>query len=202
MTKIKICGLKRTDDIFYANELLPEYIGFVFAKDRKRYIKPEKAKELRNMLKPEVKSVGVFVNEDIGEVLAIAESGAINVIQLHGTESEEYIKELKKGCGKPIIKAFRIVNRDDIKKALESCADYILFDNGIGGTGETFNWSLIKSADRPFFLAGGLTKENVGEAIKKYRPFAVDISSGVETDGAKDYNKMKEFIDAVKTIDN
>ena len=199
MTKIKICGLRRTEDILYANEFKPDYIGFVFASDRKRYIAPEAALKLKSILNPDIKSVGVFVNESPDTVKKIARSGVMDCIQLHGGESEEYIKDLKNAFPeKPVIKAFRVESEESIKTALNSSADYILFDNGIGGTGRAFDWSLIKNADRPFFLAGGLTADNIGEAIKKYRPFAVDISSGVESGSVKDRNKIKIFIDAVK----
>ncbi len=199
MTKIKICGLRRTRDALYANELKPDYIGFVFAPDRKRYITPEAALELKNILKPDIKSVGVFVNESPDTVKKIARSGVMDLIQLHGVESEEYIKALKQAFPeKPVIKAFRIDGEESVNRALKSSADFILLDNGIGGTGKAFDWSLIKNADRPFFLAGGLTADNIEEAVKKYKPFAVDISSGVESDGVKDFEKMKSFINAVK----
>ena len=198
MVKIKICGLQTKDDISYANILKPDYIGFVFLQGRRRYIDPEKAAHLRKLLNPSIQCVGVFVDEPIENVISLLENGTIQLAQLHGHEDEAYAKKLKELCGKPIIKAFIIKNEDDVKKALAYDCDYLLLDNGLG-TGETFDWSLIQNIDKPFFLAGGLTPENVREAITLTQPFAVDTSSGVETDCRKDYNKIKAFIDAVRT---
>lgn len=198
MTKIKICGLQSEDDISYVNELKPDYIGFVFLKGRRRYISPEKAAHLRDLLNPAIQSVGVFVDEPIENVISLLNSGTIQVAQLHGHEDEAYAKQLKELCGKPIIKAFIIQNEDDIKNALAYDCDYLLLDNGLG-TGETFDWSLIRNINKPFFLAGGLTPENVQEAISLTQPYGVDTSSGVETDYHKDYNKIKAFINAAHT---
>lgn len=198
MTRIKICGIRREEDIRYVNELRPDYIGFIFASGRKRYIEPSQAKILKNMLHPEIQAVGVFVNESPEKILSVANDGIIDIIQLHGTESDDTVAYLKEKSGKPVIKAFRIEKSEDVLNAAASCADYILLDNGIGGTGEVFNWDLIKNVGREFFLAGGLTAENIDEAISKCNPYTVDISSGVETDGVKDYNKIKEFIKKCK----
>jgi len=198
MTRVKLCGLKRPEDMAYANELLPDYVGFVFAKASKRYVSPETAASLRTMLLPQIVSVGVFVDEPIGQVAALLGSGVIGMAQLHGAESQAYVRELKSKTHAPIIQAFRIASRDDVLCAEESEADYILLDHGAGGTGESFDWSLLDGIDRPFFLAGGLSAENVGEAIARYKPFAVDSSSKLETDGVKDYNKMKAFVEAVR----
>lgn len=197
MTKIKICGLKSEEDISFANELKPDYIGFVFLKGRQRYISPEKAAGLKSRLAPSIQSVGVFVNEKIENVAALLNGGAIQIAQLHGAEDADYITELKRLCGKPIIKAFIIKSKADINKALSCPCDYLLLDNGLGA-GKTFDWSLIQDIERPFFLAGGLTPENVKGAISLVHPYGVDVSSGVETDGHKDYAKMKAFIQAVK----
>ena len=196
MVKIKICGLQSEDDISYVNELKPDYIGFVFLKGRRRYVDPEKAAHLRNLLDPSIQCVGVFVDEPIENVVSLFENGTIQLAQLHGHEDETYAMQLKALCGKPIIKAFIIKNEDDVNKALDYDCDYLLLDNGLG-TGEAFDWSLIKNIDKPFFLAGGLTSENVQEAISQTKPFAVDTSSGVETDCRKDYGKIKAFIEAV-----
>ncbi|MCH5256627.1 MAG: phosphoribosylanthranilate isomerase [Lachnospiraceae bacterium] len=200
MTKIKICGLQSEDDISYVNELKPDYIGFVFLKGRRRYITPEAAAHLRSILDPSIQCVGVFVDEPIENVVSLLENGTIQLAQLHGHEDVAYAKKLKALCGKPIIKAFIIKNEDDIKNALNYDCDYMLLDNGLG-TGETFDWSLIQNIDKPFFLAGGLTPKNVQEAISLTQPYAVDTSSGVETDCRKDYNKIKSFIDAVHSMD-
>lgn len=197
MTKIKICGLKSEDDISYVNELKPEYIGFVFLQGRQRYVSPKKAASLRALLDPAIQSVGVFVNEPIENVAALLQNHTIQIAQLHGQEDEEYARELKRLCNKPIIKAFIIKTKEDIQRALTYPADYLLLDNGLG-TGEAFDWSLIQNIDRPFFLAGGLNSENVKQAIAMTHPYAVDTSSGVETDHKKDYVKIKSFIEAVR----
>ena len=199
MTKIKICGLQTEDDIYYVNELLPDYIGFVFLQGRRRYVSPEKAADLRKLLNPSIQSVGVFVNESVDNVAALLQNDTIQLAQLHGQEDEAYAQELKRLCNKPIIKAFIIKSENDIKKALTYPADYLLLDNGLG-TGESFDWSLIQNIDRPFFLAGGLNPENVREAIALTRPYAVDTSSGVETDCRKDYHKIKSFINTVRSL--
>lgn len=197
MTKIKICGLKSEDDISYVNELKPEYIGFVFLQGRQRYVSPKKAASLRALLDPAIQSAGVFVNEPIENVAALLQNHTIQIAQLHGQEDEEYARELKRLCNKPIIKAFIIKTKEDIQRALTYPADYLLLDNGLG-TGEAFDWSLIQNIDRPFFLAGGLNSKNVKQAIAMTHPYAVDTSSGVETDHKKDYVKIKSFIEAVR----
>ena len=192
MTKIKFCGLKRIEDIKYANDLKPDFIGFVFAPKSKRFVDADTARELKNLLDTKIKAVGVFVDEDINVVTKLLKDGIIDIAQLHGSEDEEYIKSLRAICDKPIIKAFTIVSKDDIKKANESTADYILLDSG-KGSGETFDWDLIKEVNRPYFLAGGLDCDNVENALDSLTPFAVDVSSGIETDGFKDFDKMCRF---------
>ncbi|MCM1086536.1 MAG: phosphoribosylanthranilate isomerase [Muribaculaceae bacterium] len=200
MTKIKICGLQSEKDIAYVNELQPDYIGFVFMKGRRRYISPENAAHLRKLLNPSIQSVGVFVNEPFEKVASLLESGTIQIAQLHGNEEAAYAEKLKQLYKKPIIKAFIIQSEEDIRNALNYPSDYLLLDNGLG-TGKTFDWSLIQNINRPFFLAGGLTSENVKEAISLTNPYAIDTSSGVETDGKKDYDKIKAFIDAVSNCE-
>lgn len=197
MTKIKICGLKSEDDISYANELKPDYIGFVFLQGRRRYVSPQKAASLRALLDPSIQSVGVFVNEPIENVAALLQNQTIQIAQLHGQEDEAYAINLKRLYGKPVIKAFIIKTKEDIQRALAYPADYLLLDNGLG-SGEAFDWSFIQDIDRPFFLAGGLNSENVRQAISMTHPYAVDTSSGVETDDKKDYEKMKSFINTVR----
>ncbi len=198
MTKIKICGLRRLEDMAFANELLPDYIGFVFAKASRRYVSPEQAAVLRRALLPGITAVGVFVNEPVDQILSLLESGVIDAVQLHGQETAEDVRALKRQTDKPVIQAFRIAAAADAARATESPADMILLDNGAGGTGEAFDWSLIGQVGRPFFLAGGLSAENAGEAIARCRPAAVDTSSGVETDGVKNFKKMKAFVEAVR----
>lgn len=197
MTKIKICGLKSEDDISYVNELKPDYIGFVFLQGRKRYVSPAHAAHLRKLLHPSIPAVGVFVDEPVENVAALLQSGTIQIAQLHGGESRAYLESLRAQCSQPVIKAFIIRNKDDIQNALACPADYLLLDNGLG-TGETFDWSLIQNINRPFFLAGGLNAQNAAAAIERCRPYAVDVSSGVETEGKKDYQKIKSFINAVR----
>ena len=192
MTKIKFCGLKRIEDIKYANDLKPDFIGFVFAPKSKRFVDADTARELKNLLDSNIKAVGVFVDEDLNAVAKLLKDGIIDIAQLHGSEDEEYIKSLRAICDKPIIKAFTIVSKDDIKKANESTADFVLLDSG-KGSGVTFNWDLIKEVNRPYFLAGGLTLDNVENAVKTLHPFVVDVSSGIETDGFKDFDKMCRF---------
>ncbi len=197
MTKIKLCGLSRPCDIDAANELRPEYIGFVFALKSRRYVTPEKSAELKRLLYPEIQAVGVFVNEQPEIIADLLNKGIIDIAQLHGVENEEYIKQLQKLTNKPIIKAFRIETTDDIANAQKSTADYILLDSG-GGTGTVFDWQLIHSIKRPYFLAGGLSPDNAQSAVKICHPFAVDVSSGIETNGVKDKTKMAAFVDAVR----
>ncbi len=197
MTKIKLCGLKRVCDMEYANELAPEYIGFVFAKNSKRYVLPENARILRKQLNKEIIPVGVFADEKIDRIAELINRHIIEVIQLHGNEDEEYINALQKRTKCTIIKAFRIENREDIIAANHSSADYVLLDSG-GGSGETFDWSLLREIERPYFLAGGLTPDNVKKAITNLHPFAVDASSSLETNGFKDKEKMTAFVNAVR----
>lgn len=197
MTKIKLCGLKRLCDIEYVNELLPQYIGFVFAPKSKRCISPERAEALREHLDDRITPVGVFVDEKIEIIADFVKRKIIDAVQLHGNESEQYISALRRVIDCPIIKAFWIEGREDIERANETCADFVLLDSG-GGTGRAFDHSLIQGVTRPYFLAGGLTPLNVGEIADKYAPFAVDASSSLETDGFKDKNKMTAFVKAVR----
>ena len=200
MTNIKLCGLSRPCDIEAANELKPDYIGFVFASKSKRYVTCEKATELKSRLSPEIEAVGVFVNEHPQNVANLLKHGIIDIAQLHGDEGEDYITQLRLLTDKPIIKAFRIKTANDIKIAEQSTADYILLDSG-AGTGMVFDWGLVKSIRRPYFLAGGLDARNAADAVKVLHPFAVDVSSGIETEGVKDKTKMAAFVAAVRKED-
>lgn len=196
MTKIKLCGLSRLCDIEDANEIKPDYIGFVFIPKSKRYVTYEKAAELKSRLSSEIQAVGVFVNEHPQDVAKLLQNGIIDIVQLHGDEDENYITQLRLLTDKPIIKAFRIATSNDIKTAKQSTADYILFDSG-AGTGKVFDWGLVKSIGKQYFLAGGLDVDNVADAVKILHPFAVDVSSGIETNGVKDKTKMAAFVAAV-----
>jgi len=197
MTKIKMCGLSRHEDIEYANKIKPDFIGFVFAEKSKRFVSSEKTEELVKNLESGIIPVGVFVNADISTVCSILERGIIKMVQLHGNEDNDYIHSLKTFTDKPVIQAFRIKTKEDILNANNSCADFVLLDSGYG-SGELFNHDFISGIERPFFLAGGLTPENVRESVEKYNPYAVDASSYLETDGVKDFKKMLAFARAVK----
>lgn len=198
MALIKLCGLSRPCDIETANRLMPDYIGFVFAKKSKRYVTPETAAGLKQLLSPEIKAVGVFVNEDIENVAALLLNGTIDVAQLHGHEDSEYIEKLRKATGKPVFKAFRIDNSEDAALANASTADMVLLDSGNGGTGTVFDWQLLQGITRPYFLAGGLNPENISDAVSSLKPYGVDVSSGIETEGKKDSGKMEKFVRAVR----
>lgn len=198
MTKIKICGLYRDADIDYVNEAGPDYAGFIlnFPKSH-RSLTPERAAALRDRLAPGIRAVGVFVDRPVGEVLAAAETVGLDVIQLHGREDGGYIAALRALTGCELWKAFKIRSAADLAAAGESAADAVLLDNGYG-TGEAFDWSLAADFKRPFALAGGLTPENIPEAVAAMRPLLVDISSGVETDKIKDRTKILAAVRAAR----
>lgn len=197
-TKIKFCGLSRNCDIETANVLSPDYVGFVFAKNSRRCVSFARAKELKALLAPGILTVGVFVNEDPRTVAAFLEAGVIDAAQIHGDEDTDYIRGLKSLTKAPLIKAFGLRSIHDLP-AVERCpADLVLLDSPGGGTGRLFDWQLLENIQRPYFLAGGLSAENVGEAIARLRPFGVDVSSGIETGGYKDREKMTAFAAAVR----
>lgn len=203
MTKIKICGLRRMEDIAVINDLKPDFAGFILSKPFRRYVSPELAEQLCGQLQSGITSVGVFVNEPVDYVADLLNRRIIDMAQLHGDEDETYIATLREQCKFPAIqklsKAFRIQSNADIEKARNCTADYVLLDSGTG-SGIVFDWSLIQNIERPYFLAGGLSPDNVTPAILKCRPFAVDVSSGVETDGQKDREKMQAFVKAVHAV--
>ena len=196
-TKIKICGLTRPEDIEAVNQLLPDYIGFVFWKKSRRNIEPQKAKELKGMLDSRMKAVGVFLDAEIELVINLLKEGVIDIAQLHGSEDEAYIKRVKSETGREVIKAFNVNKLPSLMIAEESPADYIMLDSGTG-SGKAFDHRILSEVRRPFFLAGGLSPDNVKEIISKVHPYAVDVSSGVETDGLKDPEKMKTFVEATR----
>lgn len=200
MTRIKLCGLSRPQDIREVNRLNPQWIGFVFAPGSRRYVSFQQAKVLKALLSPEIQAVGVFVREKVETVAGLLNSGAIDLAQLHGGEDEDYIQRLRDLTGKPIIQALPIASAQDVLKAEQSVADYILLDSG-AGTGTVFDWELIQNVGRPYFLAGGLGPRNVEHAVERLHPYAVDVSSGIETDGVKDPNKMAAFVAAVRKED-
>lgn len=197
MTKVKMCGLSRMEDIEYANEVLPEFIGFVFAPKSRRYVSFEQAKKLRGELDYRIAAVGVFVDEDIENIVRLVKDEVIDMVQLHGSEDNAYIAKLREMAEVPIIQAFKIIDSYDAESAVLSDADFVLLDSGMG-TGKTFDWSLIKSINRPYFLAGGISPENAAQAVERFSPYAVDASSSLETDGVKDLSKMTALARAVR----
>lgn len=200
-TKIKICGLRRREDILAVNEAKPDYCGFIIEFPSSfRSVTADEVRELVKELDPEIRPVGVFVNAPMELVRTLLDDGTLALAQLHGQEDESYIRELKTYTDKLIIKAFSIKTAEDIEKALQSPADYILLDQGGGGTGKTFDWSLIPEIQRPFFLAGGIGTSNLGQAIREIHPYAVDLSSSVETEKRKDPMKIRQVVDIVREI--
>lgn len=200
--KIKLCGMFRDCDIDFANEARPDYIGFIlgFPKSH-RNIGRETAQRLRSRLSPEIKAVGVFVNSPETTCAEYANCGIIDVIQLHGQEDADYIRRLRGLTDAPIIKAAKIRIPEDIRSVQALGADYVLLDNGTG-TGEMFDHSLLSGAEirQPFFLAGGLTPDNLRQAAEDIRPYCVDLSSGVETDKLKDRDKMLAAVRIIRDL--
>lgn len=199
--KIKICGLFREEDIEYANLAHPDYIGFVFAERRRRKVTPEKASILKNKLDKNIKIVGVFLNQDKSFISDIVKNNIIDIIQLHGDEDNRYISELRELTGGiPIIKAVSVKSADDIAIADKLISDFVLLDNGKGGTGIKFDWNLISdNIKQRMFLAGGINIKNIEDAIKIH-PCCIDVSSGAETDGLKDKDKIMQLVGAVRNF--
>lgn len=197
MTRIKICGLSRPCDVDYVNAAMPDYCGFVvnFPKSR-RSVTPEQVRALRPRLFKEIAPVGVFVDRPVEEVAALLNDGTLSAAQLHGCEDDGYLAALRRLTDAPLIQAFRVASPADAARACESRADFVLLDSG-QGSGRTFDWSQIEGVTRPFFLAGGLSPENLREAVARVHPFAVDLSSGVETGGLKDRAKILSAVHAV-----
>lgn len=196
-TGLKICGLSRVEDIIAVNRHGADYAGFVFFPKSKRYVDPYKANDLISLLRTDITPVGVFMDEPLDDVVRIARISGVEMVQLHGHESEEYVEYVKRTLDRPVIKAYKAGEEGALERAANSSADYVMIDSG-AGSGKKFDWSILKDFKRDYFLAGGLDSESVGEAIRMLEPFAVDVSSGVETDGIKDEKKIAEFIKAVK----
>lgn len=201
-TRIKICGLTRPEDIQAVNEAKPDFCGFIveFPKSR-RNVTVDQLRKLREKLDENIMPAGVFVNAPVELPAQLLNEGTIALAQLHGQEDEEYITRLKGMTDQLLIKAFSIKTEEDVEQALRSGADYILLDQGAGGTGETFDWNLVPSIKRPWFLAGGLGCDNLESAIHLLHPWAVDLSSSVETDGHKDPDKILKAVQAVRNIE-
>lgn len=202
MTKIKICGLRRIQDVDYVNSCKPDFAGFVFA-ESKRKVTIEQTVELKSHLAKEIIPVGVFVNEQIEKVAKLLNEGIIDIAQLHGDEDKAYISRLRKQMKRgKLIKAIRVASMDSLIDCQNIDVDYLLFDTfsfgEYGGTGRQFDWNLISGIKKPFFLAGGIDSDNVLKAIKEVQPFGVDVSSAVETNGFKDKEKIIEIVTKVK----
>lgn len=198
-TKIKICGLRRMEDVQAVNEAKPDFCGFIIEVPKSfRSVTADQVKELAAGLDRDIQAVGVFVNAPETLAAGLLNQGIISMAQLHGQEDETYIRRLRKLTDRPLIKAFSVRTRKDAEKAMESTADYILLDQGSGGTGIPFDWSLLPVIERPFFLAGGLGEDNLETAVHRLHPYAVDLSSGVETDMWKDPVKIKKAVDIVR----
>ena len=204
MAKVKICGITELRDGLKAYELGADFLGFIFFEQSPRKMDPSHTRVIIEDLPKDVLKVGLFLDQDIKEVAEIAKKCHLDMLQLHGNESDEYCRELKKDF--KITKTFRIENEKSLAKVNNyKDVDFYLFDTFVkglpGGTGKTFEWDLLrgKEFDKPFFLAGGLNPINVGEAVLRVKPYAVDVASGVEkAPGKKDYKRLKEFIDNAK----
>ncbi|MCD8357127.1 MAG: phosphoribosylanthranilate isomerase [Clostridia bacterium] len=197
--KVKICGLSRPADIKAVNQYQPDYAGFImnFPKSH-RNVSAEQVKALRANLSPQIPVVGVTVNQPMETVAQYLNNSTIDIAQLHGQEDETYIHTLKALTGKPVWKAFKIRSATDLEAAKRSPADLILLDNGYG-TGETFDWTLVRDIGRPFILAGGLRVNNLRDAAKM-QPYAMDISSGAETNRIKDPDKIRTLIEMIRSL--
>lgn len=189
MVKIKFCGLRREEDIEYVNKLKPDYAGFILSDGFKRSVPTATAKKLIAMLDKDIKAVGVFVNDDIEKINSLVREGVIDTVQLHGSETPEYCRQIEAD----VIKSLETHSFD---KSEEYDTAFLLFDSG-KGSGKVFDWSEIPQTNKPFFLAGGINKDNISDAVSKVGAYCIDLSSAVETNGVKDYNKMKEIMDCI-----
>lgn len=199
--KIKICGISRFSDIIAVNEVMPDYIGFVFAKST-RQVTADKARQLKRELDNKIQAVGVFVNSPIEEILSLAGAASgqeriLDLIQLHGDENESYIRKLKQHTALPVMKALRVQNTGQVQEAQNLPCDYLLLDTCVkgvyGGAGIQFDWDMIPRLTKPYFLAGGINRDNLLQAASR-EPYCIDVSSGAETDGRKDPSKIEELV--------
>jgi len=196
MSKVKICGLSRMEDIDAVNRALPDFVGFVFAPSRRR-VDERMAVMLKEKLDARITAVGVFVDEEIDVMVRLCRDGVIDWVQLHGGEDATCIAALRERISNPVIQAVAITGGTPPPDG----ADYLLFDSERGGSGKTFDWMALCGIDRPYFLAGGLHAGNIHAALSR-QPYAVDVSSGVETDGSKDADKIDEFVRIVRATDD
>lgn len=203
MTRIKICGLTRREDVEAVNAARPDYCGFVLqVPGSRRNLTLSQAEALSRLLKPQILPVGVFVNASLPTIREAVDRGIIRAVQLHGQETEDFVRQLQRQVDVPLFQAFSIRTEADVERARRSPADVLVLDHGAGGTGQAFDWSLIAGRlQRPFFLAGGLGPDNVAKALAQVHPWAVDMSSGVETNGKKDPTKMMAAVAAVRSFD-
>ena len=205
MTQVKICGLTRQEDIGAVNGYLPDFIGFVFAPGSRRQVTIAQARLLKKQLDTRIKAVGVFTDETVPNITLLCKAKIIDMVQLHGDETADFIQALKEKTSSPVIKAVRVRGREQILQAEKFPCDFLLLDTyregEYGGSGATFDHALIPALQKPFFLAGGLHENNIEQAVLSSRPFAVDVSSGAETDGFKDERKIRKIIEIIKNID-
>lgn len=196
--KIKLCGIRTANDVHLINEAQPDFCGFIVEFPKSfRSVSESELRNLAAQVSPEINTVGVFVNAQQDLVIRLLQENVIDLAQLHGQEDNIYIEEIKSKTGKQVIKAFSIKTKEDVQKALESPADYILLDQGGGGTGQTFDWSLIPPINRPWFLAGGLNTDNLHTAIEDLHPWGIDLSSSLETNKKKDPAKIKRIMELI-----
>ena len=200
-TKIKICGLKRIEDVISVNVAEPDYCGFIFnVSGSRRSIGAEQLNILVDMLNPEIVPIGVFVNEKTDVILRIVRESGIRMVQLHGQENGEIIHTIQSKAQVPVIKAVSVRSKEDVRSAVLSPADYLLFDCGEGGTGQTFDWNLLEDIPRPYFMAGGIGTHNMEEVLRRFSPFALDVNSSVEPDGQKDGKKILAAVRMLRTL--
>lgn len=208
MTMVKFCGLSRPEDIAVANELLPDMVGFVFARASRRAVTGEVAQKLGRALAPSIRRVGVFMEVKMPEIAEMVKTGVIDTVQLHAPcpfeVSEAQISELRratKGTELQIIRAFGVSDTTLLHEAERTSADLVLLDNPRGGSGEAFEHALLEGFTRPYILSGGLTPENIAPLLERWRPWGVDVSSGIEVAGQKNRDKMIAFLKAVRMFD-
>lgn len=200
--KIKLCGVMREEDIHIMNRFRPDYVGFLFAESR-RQISPSTARVFRNLLDPSIPSVGVFVNEDPSNIASLVSEGTISLIQLHGDEDDAYLASLRRLTDAPIIQVRRISSETSFPLAIAKEADFVLLDTFhkqlYGGSGTSFDWHLLThpSITRPYFLAGGISMDNIDKTLLT-SAYCLDISSGAETDGQKDPAKIESLIRRIR----
>ncbi len=203
-TQIKLCGIRRMQDVRYLNDYQPDYMGFIFAGTSRRYVNGAQAEELATYASPYIKKVGVFVDEQPAVIANLVRNVPLDIVQLHGDEDEAMIQQIKELTGVPVWKAVRVKSAEDVKRWCNSSADMLLFDaydpDQSGGTGKSFNWKLLRGVKRPFMLAGGLNIKNVARAIRTCKPYGVDISSGIETDFVKDKEKIRNIMMTIRKV--